>query len=194
MTESLLNQCQTFFAHLTLLVQFLLEHIGLGDQRKFRQSLYANMGFLKEGQLRRMINSLAVTIGLHPLSLGIEPEETGKVWVNRSSKIRIRCWIADNVYDVAAVKQKALKTKTGPNRDVVVESAIDRACRQYSVTEETIIPSKVYKLNVSGGPALVLIVEHQNVALAFKWLGLNAMRTIIVMVCSLPAFRSHGRY
>lgn len=135
-----------------------------------------------------MISGIALTTGFHPLSLGIQPQSDGQVWVG--SDIRIECWIAENVYSVAARKAEAeasnqsnafASEKTKADK---VDKAIRGACQKHTIKREQGIPTKIWQLRCTGGLRLVIVVEHQNIGTALKWLGENATDTIIVMVIS----------
>jgi hypothetical protein len=176
-------------------VQYLVLHIGDREEIKFRQSFYANKGVFNEGQLRAMLNDLAVTTNLHPTSLGIQAQEAGTVWVG--SNVRIKLHLVQNVYTAASTKANAAVSSggmTAAQRDAHVEREVLKGCRQHTITKEQPIPCKIWKLECPRAPSLVIVLEHRNVGTALKWLEQNASSTIIIMVWplfSLPLFASN---
>lgn len=170
---------QDWFIQLTLMCEYLVQHIGTKSLVKFRQAFYVNKKFMTSSQLHAMLWGMAITVDLHPWSLGVEPQEDGRVWVGAS--IRLRCYVAKELYHVAQARADAERA----GRDV--ERAVLQACENHGLTHaagEVTIPTRVYKIKSIGGkdPQFVIIVEHQNTGTMLQWVETNGREAVIVMV------------
>ena len=80
------------------LIEYLVQHIGFCQQVKFRQAFYANVLSLTQAQLKKN-GDIALTINLHPASLGVKSECDGRICIPES--VKISALIAENLYEVA---------------------------------------------------------------------------------------------
>ena len=167
---------------LTLLVNYLLQHIGSRQQVKFRQAYYANVLSLTEAQLKKNIQDIALTIGLHLASLGVESECDGRVYIPESMKITVL--IAANLYEVAQAHQ-VMRIATGDLGRAKIAAL--RACAKMTLSSEQTIPSKIMQIKVVRGTiAVVVVVKHRNIGTHLDAFRGDLPNALIVMV-KLPS-------
>lgn len=166
---------QEYMATFVAVICYLLRLVGRQIHKKARGSHY-ELG-LTVPQARRYVADVALTIDMHPASLGIEPENDGKVYV--ADDIKLTLSIAENLFQFAeAVRDH----RTADGR--VQDAAIDKYCRTMTVRRLETIPSRIMRIKVRKGTTVraVIVVEHRNVAYAMDWFRNNMHGCIIVMV------------
>lgn len=101
------------------------------------------------------MNDIAITCGLNPSSLGVDADETGKIYLG--SRIGIRICRIVNVFAKSQVRKSLVSDETIPSRVVDVTSTRTRV-------------------------RAVVVVEHRNLATAMMWLKEGFDDVLIVMV------------
>ena len=149
----------------------MLQHVGTCEHVKFRQAGYAKSLSMSQPNLRDFVNNIAVTAGLHPWSLGLEPETDGKVYLNPTTTVKL--WIVENLFKFAAKRQSdGFRNAIGSIKP-----------RPISNTEP--IPTRIMQLKVTKGLSTlraVVIIEHKNIGLAAHWVQENMENVIIIIV------------
>ena len=133
---------------------------------------------LTQAQLKKSIQDIALTIGLHPTSLGVESECDGRIYIPESVKISAR--IAENLYNVAQAREAKL-TSTG-DINMAMKAALG-ACTKMTLTSEQTIPSKVMDIRITKDTvAIVIVVEHRNIGTRLDFIQKDLPNAIIIMV------------
>ena len=165
-----------------LVIKYLVQHIGTREEVKFRQAYYANVLSLTQAQLKKNIQDIALTIGLHPTSLGVESECDGRIYIPESVRITTR--IAENLYKVAQAKDATLASTKDKN---LAHKAALRACSKMTLASEQTIPSKVMDIRITKGTVrIVIVVEHRNIGTRLDAIQKELPNAIIIMV-NLPS-------
>ena len=148
------------------------------QQIEFRQAFYTNILSLTQAQLTENIQDIALTVGLHPASLGVESECDGRVYIPKNLEISVL--VAENLYEVAQARQAKLAS-TGDNDDA--KTAAFRACAEMTLTSEQTIPSKIMQIKIAkGSVAVVIVVEHRNIETHLNAIREHLPNSLVVMV------------
>lgn len=126
---------------------------------------------MSQPNLRNLVFNIAVTAGLHPWSLGLEPETDGIVYLNPTTTIKL--WIVDNVFKFAA------KIQSDGFKNALA------SIKPRSVRNTEPIPTRIMQLRVTRGMAAlraVVVVEHKNIGLAVHWVQENLENVMIIIV------------
>ena len=124
--------------------------------------------------LRKLVNDIAVTIKVHPISLGLEAERDGRLYVARD--LKLRAIIIDNVW-IAAKARREGKQLVPPHG----------SARWETLRSEHTIPNQVVELRSSTNARAIIIVEHRNVAISMARVQESFKSTIIVTVRAVTA-------
>ena len=130
---------------------------------------------MSQPNLKNLVNNIAVTAGLHPWSLGLEPETDGKIYLNPTTRIRL--WIVDNLFKFA-----------GKRHADGFENALG-SIKPRGISNTEPIPTRIMQLRVTKGLSTlraVVVIEHRNIGLAVHWVQENLANVIIIIVCLLP--------
>lgn len=119
----------------------LIEIIAYQDPRKLRKILYIlGTKLLKHEAIKTIIRDWAVTLNIHPWSLGVTTEDKGHVTVPPG--MILTCTIINNVFKPTDVEKRSL--------------------RGFGV----IIPSRIQSISLRGGSGrklrAIAVFEHQN--------------------------------
>ena len=172
---------QLYFAKLVLIVKYLCQHIGSRQQVKFRKAYYANILAMSSAQLKKSICDIALTIGLHPASLGVESEHDGRIYVPDGVNVWVR--VAENMHEIAQTRQA--KYDSSGSAESAKKAAV-RACTKHQLKSEYQIPSRVMQVQVTKGTvSVVIVVEHRNLGTHLHSIRDSLPNALIIMV-SLP--------
>lgn len=128
--------------------------------------------------MRKNIQDIALTVGLHPASLGVESECDGRIYIPDSIKIVVR--IAENLYEVAREREAKL-AKTGDK--TLAKKAALAACKKMTLTSEGTIPSKVMEIKITRGEVgIIIVVEHRNIGTRLDSIRKDLPNAVVVMV------------
>lgn len=104
-----------------------------------------------------LVNDIAVTCRMHPTSLGVDPDETGEVYLGKD--INLKVFRAENVFTVDPEKPKFRK-----------------------VASPSPIPSRVLRIKVEGDLRAVIVVEHKNLATQMSLIERGLTDVMIIKV------------
>ena len=127
-----------------------------------------------------MVDDLCLTLKIHPYSLLLDVEQTGRMSVGEDVKLSL--YVIHNL-------ARASETFNSAGRRLAGTEAVHadkECCNRLSLSSETphVIPSKVYgiaKYSTSSIKA-VLVVEHRNVGVQSNWFRANMKNVLMVMV------------
>lgn len=119
----------------------LIEMISYEEPRKLRKILYIlGTKLLKHEAIKAIIRDWAITLNVHPWSLGVTTEEKGHVTIPPG--LTMTCAMIDNVFKPTVVEKRCLRGS------------------------EVLIPSRIQGISVKASSGLKLraiaVFEHQN--------------------------------
>ena len=71
-----------YFAKFVIVIASILQYVGISEHVKFRQAEYAKSLSMSQTNREYLVNNFSLTAGLHPWSLGLEPETDWIVCLN----------------------------------------------------------------------------------------------------------------
>ena len=77
-----------YFAKFIIVIAYILQHVGISEHAKFRQAGYVKPLSMSQTNREYLVNNNAITAGLHPWSLGLEPETDCIVDLNPTTTAR----------------------------------------------------------------------------------------------------------
>ena len=124
------------------------------------------------------MSDIALTVGLHPASLGVESECDGRIYIPEGMKIVV--FYAQNLYEVAQARDAKL-TLTGDTN--AAKKAAIRSCAKMTLASEQTIPSKVMDIRITKGTvSVVIVVEHRNIGTRLDSIREDLPNALIIMV------------
>ena len=160
--ESLANNW-LYCVRLTAMVEDLANQVSEGRTMKMRADVYlhAPLGMSKAA-LEEMLYSICCTIRVHPLSLGLRYQETGRISIGKT--ISIRCHVPKDMY----------KWAEGGGHNQVKTANMKPG--------EFDIPSCIIRLEVVGPILAIVAVEHRLVAFNMPYWADGGEGIILIMV------------
>lgn len=135
------------------------------ESRKNRQLVYL-MDKVKTSKLRDMVDTLSMTVPCHPACLGIEWEQSGKVFIGEGVKVEVD--VVENIY--AYLEERTTKKMS---------------LRQKDRSE---IPGLLAAIRVRAkfGVRAIIFVEHRNIGTTLEWTVTSLKGCIIIMTSGFP--------
>ena len=102
-------------------MEYLLGRIGIQEHVNFRQAFYnhrIHCPGITPASFKLLVNDIAITCSLHPSSLSVDADETGKIYL--SSRIRLRICRIENVFTKAQIEKSLVSDESIPSRVVDV--------------------------------------------------------------------------
>ncbi|KAI4262646.1 MAG: hypothetical protein L6R42_002180 [Xanthoria sp. 1 TBL-2021] len=149
-----------WFAKVVTGIEQLVQRIGNQENVSFRQAFYSNTisnPGMSPAAFKDLVNDIAVTCRMHPTSLGVDPDETGEVYLGKD--INLKVFRAENVFTVDPEKPKFRK-----------------------VASPSPIPSRVLRIKVEGDLRAVIVVEHKNLATQMSLIERGLTDVMIIKV------------
>ena len=148
-----------------VLLTYLVRVVSGLEVVKFRQMMYRAIPGIENHTLRTLFDDVWLTLRIHPWSLLIESEETGRISLGQSVSL--------TVYVVTNVLKAAEEQKTG-GMDAVYRS---KFCHKKRLTSSHVLetPTKILSIKEpeSTGIRAVIVVEHRNVEVQMEWMKDN---------------------
>ena len=164
----------------------MAQWIGSGEHVKFRQAQYAKQLSMSPCVLRKMLCDIAVTLKLHPWSLGLEADNDGRIFLPET--IVLKVFTTPNLWDTARKIQEIGNPKDKSERLSLVRRF---ACCNKEIRNEQVIPTKVIDIELTKGEIkAVVVMEHRNLSTRLEWFEKNSKHMILIMVSLLPASQS----
>ena len=170
---------QAYIAKIVVLLQYLVKVVSAQQMIKSRQVFYAAIPGINSSTLKSLLDNMALTLRLHPWSLLIEAEETGKV--SLGTGIRLTLDLITNLAQAAILaKEKGIEAVYA-NNECHERITLNRD-RVYQ------IPLRIMRIRNPNetGIRAVIVVEHRNIGAQMAWLKDNTSNVVIVMVSSHP--------
>ena len=158
------------------MIDLLIDYIGSRETGRFRATFHNAIHGFPMGDLTDLLDSIAVTAGIHPVCLGVEAEEDGKVFVG--ADLQLTVYHVVNYFKAADRFNKAGNHWSKKTNEYIRKQTLESGA-QIPALVTAIETRKLSNLRA------VIVTEHPNLATRLTYLDHNLRDVIIVMVSRL---------